>query len=77
MDVHNKLRRLHVDTPDLKWDIKLAAKAQKYADKLVAKNKKSLKFYIKHSTGRHNIGENLYWKSNQKLGTCAEASQSW
>ena len=66
-----------MDTPDLKWDSKLAVKAQKYADKLVAKNKKSLKFYIKHSTGRHNIGENLYWKSNQKLGTCAEASQSW
>ena len=74
---HNKLRRLHVDTPDLKWDIKLAAKAQKYAELLVAENKKSSQFFFKHSTDRVNIGENLAWQNSRQKQTCAGATHAW
>ena len=66
-----------MDTPDLKWDATLAAKAQKYADKLVAENKKSSQRIFKHSTDRVNTGENLAWKNSRQKQTCAGAAHAW
>jgi len=74
---HNKLRYLHKNTPSLEWDDSLAAKAQKYAEKLVEINRYLPKTKLPHEKPAHGMGENLYWRDNRKKGTCADASLSW
>ena len=76
MSAHNKLRRLHKDTGDLKWDADLARKAQAYAEKLVGMNMKSSKTLLVHSKSR-GLGENLFWKNGKTIGKCAQASYAW
>ena len=67
-----------MDTGDLKWDAELAARAQKYAEKLVAETKRTQQRYFKHSDRKGlNIGENLSWRNQKESGTCAEASHAW
>ena len=75
---HNKLRKLHVDTPNLQWNQELARRAQEYAEKLVVINRRKSKVFMKHSNREgENIGENIYWRNNRQLGTCVDASRSW
>ncbi|XP_066932283.1 Golgi-associated plant pathogenesis-related protein 1-like [Clytia hemisphaerica] len=74
---HNKLRRLHKNTPSLEWDDSLAAAAQRYAEKLVEINRKSSTNQLIHEHPTHGMGENLYWQDNRKKGTCADASLAW
>lgn len=74
---HNKLRELHLATPDLQWNTELAAKAQQYAEKLVEENEKVSKLYLNHSPDRDGVGENIYWSDNQNIAKCAHASHSW
>jgi len=74
---HNKLRALHQNTPNVEWDDSLAARAQSYADTLVAINKASATTQLIHESPADGMGENLYWADNQKVKTCAEATLAW
>lgn len=77
LNAHNTLRQLHTSTPNLEWDNDLAAKAQVYAETLRDINKYSTKTQLIHENPSGGMGENLYWRDNKKLGTCAGASLSW
>ena len=73
---HNKLRYLHQNTPPLSWDESIAAKAQSYAEKLLAEHQGRTSTILMHEKPSE-LGENLYWKDNRKVGECSEASLSW
>ena len=70
MEEHNKLRRLHKDTPDIVWDEELASIAQQYAEYLVEQ------VDFRHSS----VGENMYMKINSpedSFDSCLDATQAW
>ena len=75
LHVHNKLRALHKDTPNLQWDSTLASEAQNWANYLL-----SIKSIV-HSTSEH--GENLAYgavtasSSITEARTCDDAIVSW
>ena len=79
LEVHNKARE-DVGTPPLKWSVKLANDAQKYAEYLARRNRGLL-----HSSSRNGQGENLYmWyttgntnSSNISTHPCEDASYAW
>ena len=77
LQAHNKLRALHLNTPDLIWDEHLANIAQTYAEYLAASNSGLVH---DQSNEENGWGENLYLKISPQTGepgTCAEASLSW
>lgn len=76
LDHHNKVRAL-VHTDELKWNPKLSAYAQSWADYLV-KNKGCALIHSKTIDNDGNdLGENIYWGSNATLFTPLDASKSW
>ena len=70
---HNKQRRLHRDTPDLVWDLKLAKDARNWALELAKSGA------LKHAST--TSGENLYyqWSSNiiDEKSACEKAVENW
>ena len=73
----NKLRSLHINTPNLQWDDSLAAMAQRYAEKLVEINKNSPKVELVHQRSRRRFGENLYRSDGKEKANCIDASLTW
>jgi len=84
LEAHNKLRRRHVDTPDLVWSAELAdhalAYAKKLGDSLFAKNK----YNLVHDGNRGFEGENLWFnwyglkpRSQWKYFTCDRIVKDW
>lgn len=70
---HHNMARKEVGVPALEWSAEAAASAQKWADELAATTCK-----IKHSTGRGNLGENLFWAKGFDMSSPAlVASKSW
>ncbi|XP_002164046.1 uncharacterized protein LOC100200105 isoform X1 [Hydra vulgaris] len=68
---HNRLRALHLNTPNLVLDSALTASAQKWADYLQNSNT------FVHSKAK-GYGENLYYSSGYPAGSdCVRASNSW
>lgn len=70
LSAHNKLRKLHEDTPPLEWDEELAQEAQKYAEHLVNE------LELHHGA----VGENMFLKCGSNgttVQSCNEASNAW
>ena len=69
---HNRLRNLHINTPELTWDYGLAAAAQRWADRLAAMRR------MTHDTTRgNNVGESIYKITKSGQVSCAEAVMFW
>ena len=77
MNAHNALRALHEDTNPLEWNTELAIEAQEYAEELMRLNTASTTVKLIHEVHSNDMGENLYWRDNSELGTCADASLAW
>lgn len=77
LKANNRLRALHRNTPPLEWDDSIAAKAQQYAEHLLAIHQGRTDTKLVHDPNKNGLGENLYWSDNAKPGTCPKASLSW
>ena len=75
----NHYRGLHVNTPPIKWDPELAAKAQAYAEHLKDLSLSSGSVVMIHdpNNGKLGTGENLYMRDNRKIGECKDADDAW
>lgn len=89
----NSYRRLHRDTPDLKWSSTLAGYAQKYAEYLLKRAEKIMRenpnwrsqniHILVHDPRNRKMGwgENLWMNDNWKTGNdayyCGLADKSW
>ena len=70
VEEHNKIRRLHQDTPPLEWNLYLGLEAQKFARNLANK------IDLVHGT----VGENLFVKMGSNGTTkwsCHSATKAW
>jgi uncharacterized protein YkwD len=76
LDHHNKVRAL-VHTDALKWNPKLSAYAQSWADYLVKNKGRALIHSNTIDNDGNNLGENIYWGRNATLFTTLAASKSW
>jgi len=83
----NYYRHKHPGTPDLVYDNNLAAKAQKWANKLLAKvlnqrgSGRGVMLEHDPANSRDGTGENIYFDSNSITGGldlyCKRADKSW
>lgn len=67
---HNKLRKLHKDTPPLEWDDEIGRDAQRFAESLANT------INLEHG----HVGENLFVKMGSNgttVSTCKSATLAW